>query len=488
MSKEGNGEVMREASLDELRLHGSEKTDAAVFEFFTDESRTLGYLKVSISKEEEPPSSKDALDYLEKAKVKLLPAAPQALKEAFTRAGGKGVIGPVKVAEGTLPVDGENGSYEWLVQQPFAPKEPSKAGARIDYKERNAFVNVLKDERIISITAPKDGTGGEDVFGAPIPAKSGQPADIRKGKNTDIIEDGCYLVAQAPGYIEISGSTISVETVLVVRGDVDLQVGNIDFVGPVKVNGDVLDGFHVQSKEDIEVNGMVEGALLSAAGPIVIKGGVAGKGKGRIVCKGPFEARYVNDVYIEAAGDVKLQNSVINSTIKCLGRIDVQAGGIRGANIVARNGLKTPEVGSDLGVRTVVVVGVDYDLKDKLAKIEKEISDIKGKVYKIKTALGPVMENSRIITDLPKERADAAKKLIAELRKLAESASKLNAAREAILAKMQVDQGTCIEVDKKILPGVAMQIGTCRRTFETEVPGPLKILQDIAKGSLRISK
>jgi len=471
-----------------LKVFDSLKADNRVLELLLNPQRTAAFVRIATSAENAAPSAEEVKNFLQDHGVNLADYAEARIAQVVEAANAEGSFGPVAVAEGKAPVNGEDGRIEWFVRRPTASRPQVKKGARVDHKERDLIVNISKGQKILTVRDATPGTPGRDVFGEELPCQPGQPAEVKRGKNVDFMPDGKTLASTCAGYLDLSGNTVSVEPVLVVKGNVDLSVGNIDFIGPVKVNGDVLDGFHVKAGEGIEVSGMVEGAFLEAAKQITVVGGVAGKGKGRITCKGTLEVRYLNDVYVETGGDIKVHNSVVNSTVKSLGRVDVLSGGIRGASVVARDGLRSPEIGSELGVRTVIVVGMDYDLKDELVTLEREIGVLKQTIYKIEAALGPLVSNAELLSNLRPDKAEAASKLMAQRQKLNERQARLSASRDDVLTRMQVNEGVWVEVDKTIFPGVVMQIGTCRRTFEMEVMGPVKLCPDVENGSIRVRR
>ena len=86
--------------------------------------------------------------------------------------------------------------------------------------------------------------------------------------------------------------------------DVDASTGDIEYDGNVMIPGTVRTGFTVKAKGDIQVNGVVEGATLIAGGNIVIKRGVQGMSRGRLVSGGDICAHFFESANVEAKGDV----------------------------------------------------------------------------------------------------------------------------------------------------------------------------------------
>jgi len=472
-----------------LTVHERSKTELRDIELITDSAHLSGYVRIIFHTSERQLTAVEMLSFLNEQKVKVTEEGRANIDAAVANAkDSDGALGPLVVATGRPAVNGTDGNIEWLVPNPVLLKQEKAAVGRVDYRELNKIVNLRQGQKILTLSEPTKGEPGEDIFGTVIPSQPGRPVSIRRGKNVDVTEDGREFFAQVTGMLEVAGDQILIEPLLIIQNDVDMSVGNINFIGPVKIARDVLDGFKIKAGKEIEVGGMVEGSALEAGSYIRIQGGVAGKLRSKIVCKGNLEAKYLNEVSVEAGGDVVVANSITNSTVKSRGKITVTNGGIRGSNVIAQKGLRSPEIGSELGVRTIVIVGVDYHLKDKFANIERELAAVREAVEKIETALGPLLADVEITATLPPEKSDIARRLMGQLDVLVQRGDELAAKRSAMLAKMEVGSDMFIEVGKKICAGVVMQIGTCRRTFELDVSGPVKLHPDIENASIKVSR
>jgi hypothetical protein len=472
-----------------IPVHASAKNEAREMQLLVTPDGLAAYLNVIFHSGQPALTGEEVLKFLEEQALKLTDECRAAVAKAVCEIPkAAGVLGPVLLSKGKAAALGLEGRVEWLIPPPQVLREKKRTGGRVDYREYNQIVNVQQGQKILTLISPGSGEAGEDVFGQKAEGQPGKPASMKKGKNVEVTTDGKGFFAQVSGMLQVSADTVSVEPNMIVPNDVDMSVGNIDFLGPVKVGKDVRDGFHIRAGKEIEIGGMVEGAGLESGSYIKIQGGVAGRGKARIICKGNLDAKYLNEVCVEAGGDVVIANSITNSTVKSLGKIIVTNGGIRGANVVAQKGLKTPELGSEFGVRTIAIVGVDYHLKDKFVDLERELAAIREAVEKVEGALGPLLTDGEIMAMLPPEKAEIARRLMGQLDLLVKRGDDLAAKRDAMVARMQVGPDVFIEVTKKIYSGVVMQIGLCKRTFELEISGPVKLLPDIENASIRVSR
>ena len=84
------------------------------------------------------------------------------------------------------------------------------------------------------------------------------------GKNCFFDEGDLRFYAEITGQPLLKNNKIVVVPIFTVAGDVDLSVGNVNFLGSIVVNGNINAGFSVTASEDIRVLGNVEGAFLKA--------------------------------------------------------------------------------------------------------------------------------------------------------------------------------------------------------------------------------
>ena len=86
--------------------------------------------------------------------------------------------------------------------------------------------------------------------------------------------------------------SILVENELVIDGDASLSTGDIIFSDDIHIKGNVLTGVMIHSvKGSIIVDGFVEACSLEAGTEVVLKNGMQGNGKGKIVAGGNVSGR-----------------------------------------------------------------------------------------------------------------------------------------------------------------------------------------------------
>ncbi len=254
------------------------------------------------------------------------------------------------------------------------------ASGKITRMERNMYKQFLvkKGELLAKKIPIKEGSNGIDLFGNDILPK--KPKDISlkplSGDNTLITEDMSRLVSACDGILSYSNEKVSVEKVLMISGDVDPSVGNIDFDGTVIVEGTVKSGFIIKANEDIKVAGIIEGATLIAGRDIEILSGVKGRGKTFFSSGRDIKAKFVENSEMEAARDLIIESSAVNSKLKAKRMLKTtgEPGEIIGGNISAGQMVDIQTLGSSMNVKTTIEVGVDPSMREKLALLKSQVA------------------------------------------------------------------------------------------------------------------
>lgn len=340
----------------------------------------------------------------------------------------------------------------------LAPKEYDDGS--VDFKDLDSIRNVKKGEVLATKVLATEGIDGFNVLGQKLTAKRGKDVRLPKGKNTEITEDGCALIASQDGKLEYDDEKVVVRTVCVIAGDVDNSTGNIEFIGSIVINGTVHDGFTVKARGSVEVRGPVEGATIIAGGDIILSYGVQGSEKSRLEAGGNIVAKFIQNANIKADGDI-ITEGIWNSKVIAGGviKVDVGKGSIVGGNIAATNIILARNVGSSLGAVTGLQTGVqpyvytEYEeLRAAIQKETDELSDIEKEILFIKT------RNAGVPLDHFKEKR--LQRLIRQRQALMEQLQ-CDKKRYARLHRT-LDEATdgVIKVSGKVYPGVKMVLGS----------------------------
>ncbi|WP_280771340.1 FapA family protein [Salipaludibacillus daqingensis] len=254
-------------------------------------------VRIQVSQHEQTNNQlteKDIYDQLEKMKItegiqhdKIKSACRSSVPESFV------------IAEGLLPKDGENGVVHFSIDihektTPFS----EKIDGRIDFRESIYIPSIKEGEVLGKIIDPTRGEDGISIYGELLKAKSGHPVKIKVGNGIEYMESEKQLIAMAKGRpkIEQLGQLVRVSILpkLKHHGDLQMDDGNIHFIGDVEITGHVnehmtvdADGsawihksaFHssIQTRNSITVGGNAINCSLIAGKNSLIFEEIAGK-------------------------------------------------------------------------------------------------------------------------------------------------------------------------------------------------------------------
>ncbi len=279
------------------------------------------------------------------------------------------------LAEGEAPVQGRDAYIEYRFNTDKKAKPTLKEDGSVDFFHLNILNHCAKGELLAVLHPEVEGTDGHDIFGGRV-----RPADVKKetfryGQNIELSEDGTTLTSLVDGHVELVEGQVFVSDMLTVE-NVDNSTGNIEYEGSVQVNGNVFTNFSVKAHGDIIVKGVVEGAVLEADGNIIIARGMNGMGKGSLCAGGNIVSKFLENATAQADGYVAAE-SILHSRVMAGGEVNVDGkrGFITGGKVSAAGGINVKTLGSEMGADTVVEVGADPKVKNRIAQLQKLIEE-----------------------------------------------------------------------------------------------------------------
>ncbi len=381
------------------------------------------------------------------------------------------------VATGIEPKPGADGRIDFFVDVMTTPHYAVDKRGNVNFHEPNVINNVEEGKPLARLVAPEDGVPGRSVMDEAILAASGTPAKLRasKGVAESPDEPGLYAAKLSGRPVYEAGELSVTETIEVET--VDYSTGDIDFSGLVVIRGDVLDGFSVRGGRGIEIGGTVGSATLESDGLVMIRGGVAGHEKAVIRTGGDLSAHYIGGATVECGGDIVVANEIVNSQIRCLGRISIEKGVIMGGDTVALGGVDCKDLGSDLGTRTVVTAGVHHVLEREGPGLSERIEELREDVSRLKTALGGALKDPATVRRMPAPRRRQLTQLAAEMKQATsardEALGELKALQEAQGSGRPVVRATGI-----VHPGCEVHLRGAVLTTKDAWNGPLSFVRN----------
>lgn len=303
------------------------------------------------------------------------------------------------LAQGKAPLHGQDARLELLVS------ERSGVGSldsqdRMNWRDRGYTPVVEAGQDIARLHPATAGTPGTDVYGQPIPARAGKPLSYKPGPNVEALEEGSLFRARAPGVVLAGKGVIDVSDLLVIPGDVDLAIGDIRTQkGSVQVRGSVRTGSAVEVPDSLLVGGAIEDAMVTAGMDVTVAGGIVmtGDGSTELRAGGSVSAAFTQNARITAGENVIVQRYIARSDITA--GFKVRAGGyvkvtnakgrIMGGAVISGQGIEVYEVGSPLGVATVLVLTQEQDEARALIAEKHRLKDQNGQITRVLLALTP---------------------------------------------------------------------------------------------------
>lgn len=278
------------------------------------------------------------------------------------------------VARGIPAEEGTNGKILEKYERQNVRKVQIDGQGNIDYRTETYVQAIQQGETICEILPAVPGISGLLVSGKTAQPTPVYPATLPKGTNTEVSEDGGLLLASMSGHLEFQGGKFHVRPALVISGDVDYSVGNIDYPGDVHIRGDVRENFFVRAKGKITIDGLVEGAAVEAGGDVVISKGVLGNEKAVIRSKGLVRAKFLENCTVYSA-DCTYADCIIACRIYSDKKISVMTGRgtVIGGLLVAAESVECLCLGSKADRETQIILGQRPCARQELQKIPESL-------------------------------------------------------------------------------------------------------------------
>lgn len=402
-----------------------------------------------------------------KAKKIVLPPNVEAIKDYIAI---KDYSKPLPVVVGIPSGDPVNGSVRWLVEENAPPAaDTTDRSGRTDHKAAHRILSVSAGSRIGEILPAQDGVAGMTVTGTPLPVRAGKPVKPVAGKGVEITPDGRFFVATVDGQFVLKSGVPNIYQVFEVAGDVNLATGNIDFVGNVVVRGNVSDGFQVKAEGSIHVSGAVERARLESGDSITIGGGVLGKDKGIVVAAKEIRCKFAENAQLHAGEAIYCEKALINCRVTSGRAVVVRGAGgggvIVGGQVMAGDEIEVDVLGSPMGTKTVVVVGIDLSKQELMTRLLLQIAQADEQAVKVR----------RFVDHLAnfETRTAEEEKMYQDLRKtqdlLLAQLDQLNEKKEKMENEIEVNRRGVIRAYKIVHPDVWVRIRKGMQMISTEI-------------------
>ena len=379
-------------------------------------------------------------------------------------------------AEGDPPIAGENAYIDRKFNLGVKGRPVMDEYDRVDYKNLNLFVLVKANDTLAIRIPQTKGTPGKDIYGDVVPAQNGRPVPMPNGKNTIVLGEN-QLIAAINGQIVDTGTKISVDPKLVIKGSIGVGTGDIEFDGGVTIGGDVKQGFSVKATGDVEIKGSVNGGEVEGRN-VIISGGVTGANRCKVQAQLDVRVAFAENAVIEAGKDIYVADVALHSTLRAGKRIIVEGkhGQIMGGLAISGEEIQAKIIGNEAYVITRVTVGVDPNLQREYHNVCKSYKEGKKRLLHITQTLNTLSKID--MSTIPQERLD---KLNALTRSQFPIAGQLKRDEKRIL-ELEDLMGDMkhgkVRVDDVLYPGVRLSINSIVKNIQEEYHHCAMLLQD----------
>lgn len=309
----------------------------------------------------------------------------------------------ILVAEGVHPQNGKDAEIQYHFDTSTEKTIRIDEDGKVDFRELSLIKNVKRGDRLVTLIPHTEGTPGKTVRGIEVPGKDGKKLALPRGKNVDVTEDGLGLVSAVDGEVRLLDGKVNVFSVYEVKHDVDNSTGNIRFNGKVVVMGNVLTGFIIEAEGDVEVYGVVEGALIRSKGNIILHRGIQGMNRGELYCDGNLIAKFIENSKLEIKGNIQ-SDAIMHSQVICGKKLEASGrkGLLVGGSFKVGEEIKAKVLGSPMATITEVEVGVNPDMRKKYEEVKQELKQVSENLDKAAKAvelLTKINKNSELPAD-----------------------------------------------------------------------------------------
>jgi len=403
------------------------------------------------------------------------------------------------VAKGLPPEHGKDAQIIYYFKTQFDKKKVhysvDKQG-RVNFSDLDVIQNVEADKLLAKKIQSTLGKDGRNIMGRYLPAKDGDDLDFKLGKNVTLSDDGNSVYAAKNGQVLLDDGKISVEDVTVIPYDVTKAntEGEVNILGSLIIQGNVEDGCHIKADGNIEIIGVVGNALVEAKGDIIIHRGVnMGEGQfdGKIVSEnGNIFAMFIENANIFAGNFVIVSDGIVNSHVLAKGKILCKGRRAKlvGGTLKACEEINVTAIGGPGGVKTIVEVGYDPEIKEKMDGNVQKMHETQINFEKTSKRLRVLIRQKKLTKKLPPEKEEQlmfySKQYQEEKNLIANLKSEIE---QDTLYLDSVKQAGKISASQNAYPGVTVRIMDTEYEINSEF-GATTFFLDVERDRIKTKK
>lgn len=375
-----------------------------------------------------------------------------------------------EVAVATAPIQGKDAVIEYHFDVSLTAKPKLNEDGSVDFHQLGNIRSISAGDKLATLTPADRGKPGITVTGAPLPPNKVNVKVLRYGRNISISEDKCTIYSDVSGHVSLVDDLVMVSNIYEVPANVDASTGDITYNGTVHVVGNVNTGYSIKAAGDIVVNGVVEGAVLTAGGNIVLKRGMQGMSRGKLKAAGNITAKFIENSEVRCEGTL-MCDAVLHSNVECNSEISVlgKKGLINGGHICSRGCIQATQLGSMMGTSTVIEILSDVEPCKRLNETQQKITETEEGLQKMNQVLAGIKKMIQSGQQISPKQVQYLKlasvskpKLVKEIQIMKE---------QCILLEKIIETGknAFVRVEGNVNPGVKIVIKDISRIYRDSI-------------------
>ena len=393
-----------------------------------------------------------------------------------------------RVAKGEPAIQGRDGKIVWLVRR-FRQGASVDSGRELaDFYNLGLFENVEAGRDVGRVYKATEGRPGIDVMGMPIPSKAGKPVTEKFDKSLafkpdEEREDYQTLIAAVSGYAHEESGKVTIRNLLIIPGNLDYEMGHIDFIGNVRVGGDVQKGFHIKARGDIEIVGSVLGEnQLTSEGSITIRGFHQGGEGSMLSARNNYTVGIVQNITSDVGGNITILKEARDCAFRASAAVIAPQATIVGGTIWCVKGFEGKILGNSAGVRTTVELRNELEVTPEYRRVEESIKKHEVAIAALELHIGPYLQNRKRVPLLAAKFKQKITELLNKYDGVQASLAKLQESMKQMREAKPMEESSRINILGKAYSGVVLNTINAKYVFTEDKQGPLSFKPQPAGG------